>query len=94
MKGWLKMFKTSDKQRLMEWLSKKRYVKSSEIIKWGAENYSNRAMRNAQNLRETGQLRRLSKRETERIFGKTRELGYEVISVNYQTQKNGQVEFV
>lgn len=81
------------KDRLKHWLKSKRYVKTSEIIRWGANGgYSNRADRNARILREEGFLRRMTHEETQRIFGKTNELAYEVIlNSQYVTDKAGQM---
>lgn len=38
------------KQELKTWLKGKQYIKTSEILSWGLENFSNRALRNAQDL--------------------------------------------
>ena len=69
----------SDKDRLIEWLKKRRYVRTSEILKWGCENFSNRSGRNKQELCQEGFLRRLSEEEKYRLFGRSKESVYEVM---------------
>lgn len=69
----------SDMDRLKEHLKTKRFWKTSEIIKWGAMNYSNRANRNKQFLAQRGFLRHMTDEETVRIFGNVKEDGYEVM---------------
>ena len=44
------------------WAGKK-YIKTSEIAKWGVDNYSNRAMRNARELAFEDVLKRVPKDE-------------------------------
>jgi hypothetical protein len=79
------------KQRLKDFLSTKRYVRTSEILRWGSNGgYSNRADRNARILREEGFLRRLTKTETKEVFGETNELAYEVVTA-YKEDNNGQL---
>jgi hypothetical protein len=74
------MEKLTAKQRLIEWLSTKQYVRTSEIMRWGSNGgYSNRADRNCRELRQEGFLRRLDHEETKRIFGETKEQAYEVV---------------
>lgn len=92
--------KQTDKDRLKSWLlvqkmSQGKYVRTSEIIRWGViGGYSNRADRNARELREEGFLRRLSSEETKRIWGKTEELGYEVVGDKPEIQEiEGQLCF-
>lgn len=67
------------KENLKSFLSSKKYWRTSEIIKFGADNFSNRADRNARVLRSEGFLKRLSLEETKKIFGNTKEQGYEVL---------------
>ena len=42
--------KRSAKEKLWDWILSQRYVKTSDVIRWGTENFSNRALRNAQAL--------------------------------------------
>ncbi|MEA2036111.1 MAG: hypothetical protein U9O94_01280 [Nanoarchaeota archaeon] len=49
------------KQKLREWIRMERnfgqkYIKTSEIYAWGSENFSNRAVRNAQDMASKGKL--------------------------------------
>ena len=55
----------TDKDRLKCFLRQHSsgFIKTSEIIKWGSNEYSNRADRNARELRSEGFLRRLSREE-------------------------------
>lgn len=68
----------SDTDALWNFLKTKKFVKTSEIIKWGANNYSNRADRNARNFAREGRLRRLTDEEVMRRFGSIGEGVYEV----------------
>ena len=72
----------SDKENLKNWLMQFKYVRTSQILAWGTKFYSNRADRNARVLREEGFLRRLDGEETARVFGETKELGYEVMKTD------------
>ncbi len=57
-----------------------KHIKTSGIYKWGAENYSNRAVRNAQDLASKGQvLRRLTKWEATMAGFDCSEGVYEII---------------
>lgn len=92
--------RVSAKDRLKDWLRHQRYVLTSDIIRWGSNiGYSNRAQRNAQQLRADGFLRRLSAEETRKLYGETgetRELAYEVIGdvPEINIESNGQGSFV
>lgn len=48
-------------------------MKTSDVIKWGIENHSNRAERNARELANEGKIFRMSKDNKEFMFGKIRE---------------------
>lgn len=67
------------KSRLKDFLKKRRYWKTSDIIRWGSENFSNRANRDKQQLVEEGFLRRLSDEEIHRGFGVVKESVYECL---------------
>ena len=69
----------SKKSQLLEWIKQKHYVKTSEILLWGTQNYSNRASRNARQLTQDGNIRRLSHQEIILHFGKISEAVYEYI---------------
>ena len=68
----------SDKDALWEFLKTRKYVKTSEIIRWGSQNYSNRADRNCREFAREGRLRRLTDEEVMRHFGCISEGVYEV----------------
>ena len=63
--------KKSAKERLWDWILEQKYIKTSMIIKWGTDNYSNRADRNARQLaiEHPGVFRRLTDEEKYRHFG-------------------------
>ena len=51
----------SKKELLKNWITHqkvygKQYLKTSEIYAWGVENFSNRAVRNAQDFAQNGEL--------------------------------------
>jgi hypothetical protein len=71
----------TDMERLTDWMRTKRYVRTSEVIKWGSENYSNRALRNAQAFaqKNPARLRRLTDDEKHRHFGYIKEDVWEVL---------------
>ena len=68
----------SDKDALWEFLKTRKYVKTSEIIRWGVNNYSNRSDRNARIVAREGRLRRLTDEEVMSHFGVLGEGVYEV----------------
>lgn len=47
------------KQRLLVWANQKKTFKTSDVIRWGIEHYSNVADRTARKLRADGLFRRL-----------------------------------
>jgi hypothetical protein len=47
----------------------KDYVRTSDVIRWGTKNFSNRADRDARLLAESGTIRRLTEEEKRRYFG-------------------------
>ena len=72
--------KLTAKDRLYEWMkSQKRYIKTSEIIRYGVENYSNRADRNARQLAQEGKIKRIDDQLKRMIFNKIKEDVWEVL---------------
>lgn len=67
------------KTRLLEWLRDRRCAKTSEIILWGTQNYSNRSDRNARLLATEGYIRRMTEDETNFHYGKIREEAWIVL---------------
>lgn len=67
----------TNKDRLKLFLKSKRYWKTHEIIRWGVDNYSNRANRYKQELVQEGFLRHLPQEEKYRLFGMIKEDVYE-----------------
>ena len=61
--------KRSAKDKLWDWMKERPYTKTSEVLKWGTKNFSNRAFRNAQTLATEGKIRRLTDDETHKLFG-------------------------
>lgn len=65
--------KRTDKEKLLDFMRDKKWAKTSEILAWGLQNYSNRADRNARQLAQDGHLRRMSDDEKLFRFGKIAE---------------------
>ncbi len=65
--------KRTAKDKLFDWIKTRQWTKTSDVLKWGTDNYSNRALRNAQQLCEDGLIRRLSEEEKHRIVGVCKE---------------------
>ena len=70
----------SKTEQFWSWLRRQELVRTSEIVRWGANNYCNDAPRLARKLREKGRLKRLTNEEmTLYGYGKTAEKIYRVI---------------
>jgi len=70
----------NDKQRLYEWLKRKKWAKTSEVCQWGVDNYSpDRASRNARQLAKEGKIRRMPPDKQDRIFPGSKEKIWEII---------------
>ena len=61
--------KRNAKEKLLAWASEKQYIRTSEVIAWGSKNFSNRALRNMQQLAQDGLFVRLTDEEKLREFG-------------------------
>lgn len=59
------MTNASNKHSLLMWMLEKKTFKTSDILRFGIENFSNRAGRTAREYAEQGLIRRLSKFELE-----------------------------
>lgn len=70
----------TDMDRLKNFLTQKRYHKSSDIIRWGVDNHSNRADRNKRILVRDGFLRKITDQEKIMMFGDIREDVYETLN--------------
>lgn len=67
------LFRTK-KEALREWILKREYTRTSEVIAYGQKHFYNRALRTVQQIAEAGELRRLTDREREiGGFGATNE---------------------
>lgn len=55
--------KKTGAERLLEWMQVKRFFATHDVIRWGTENYYNRADRTKRNFVEQGLIRRLSQDE-------------------------------
>lgn len=69
----------SKKDQLLIWLRTKQYVKTSDIMKWGIDNYCNCPDRIARKLAEDGALRRMAKETKILLFGNISEDVWEVL---------------
>lgn len=61
------------KQQLLDFIKDKKVAKTSEVIRFGLDNYFNRALRTAQELVAEGHIRRLTKEQKKFRFGIIRE---------------------
>jgi len=69
----------SKKEQLYDWMCMQRFIRTSDVVKWGVKNYCNDAPRLARKLCENEKIRRLERWEMARYgFGKTKEKIYEV----------------
>ena len=69
----------SKREKLLQFIKEKHYIRTSEIIAWGVRNFSNRADRDARLLAEEGEIKRLSDSEKMFRFGGTKEGIYEFV---------------
>ena len=70
----------TDKEKLLLEIEFRKRMKTSDVIKWGVANYSNRALRNMQQLAETGKVRRLSDEEKVALYGEIGEGVFEYVA--------------
>lgn len=63
----------SKKDMLRDWILSRNWAKTSDVIFWGAKHYSNRAMRDAQQLCQDGIIKRMSDSDKKFIFGEIKE---------------------
>ena len=61
--------KRSVKSKLVDFMKAKQYIRTSEVIRWGYEHYSNTAERTARKLAQKGLIRRLNDLEKFQRFG-------------------------
>ena len=68
------LFETrSAKEKLYDWALTRKYIQTSDVLSWGYENYSNRALRNMQQFAEDGLFVRLSPERKQQLFGYLKE---------------------
>ena len=67
------------KTRLYLWLRERKWAKTSEILRWGTDNYSNRADRNCRLLAQEGKIKRMDKQKKICYFGHIAEEVWEII---------------
>lgn len=65
--------KPSAKTALLHWMLERNWTRSSEVLAWGVRNFSNRALRNAQELMKEGRFRRMTDEEKAHVFGPIKE---------------------
>ncbi len=65
--------KQSKKEQLLEWLYKKKWAKTSEVIQWGLDNYHTRAERDARDLATEGKISRMNEEDKNFHFNFTKE---------------------
>jgi len=70
----------SKKELLYDWIKKKHYVKTSDIIyDWGRRNFTTRADRYARDLASEGRIKRMNSSKKIRLFGLIKEEVWEII---------------
>jgi len=74
--------KVDYKQKLLEFIKARHHVKTSEVIRWGLDNYHTRADRDARDLASEGRIRRMNPEVQERLYKYLREDVWEYIEVN------------
>ena len=67
------------KEQLLLFIKQKHYAKTSDVLRWGLDNFSGRARTAAQELCTGGRIRRLDKKEKVFRFGNIREDVYEYV---------------
>lgn len=67
------------KTQLLEFIRQCRWVRTSEIIRWGSDHFYNRADRSARDLATEGKIRRMPESIKKFRFGLTREDVWEII---------------
>lgn len=76
----------TDKEKLLFEIEFRKRMKTSDVIKWGVANYSNRALRNMQQLAESGKVRRLTDEEKTALYGEIGEGVFEYIPTSTERQ--------
>ena len=63
--------KRSKKQRAIDWALSQKYIKTSDVYRYGTQNFHNRAVRDIQDFAEKNpdKIRRLTDDEVSRSFG-------------------------
>lgn len=69
----------SAKNRLYDFIKQRRYVRSSEVLKWGAENFCTVPGRRARELAQEGKIRRMPESKKRFYFGNTKEKVWEIV---------------
>lgn len=65
--------KKTKKEMLMDEIRARKIMRTSEVIRWGMDHFSNRADRDMRQLAENGIVRRMDERMKLLTFGNTRE---------------------
>ena len=71
--------KVDYKGDLLEFIKARHHVKTSEVIRWGLDNYHTRADRDARDLAAEGKIRRMNPEVRDRLYGHIREDIWEYI---------------
>lgn len=61
------------KQKLFEAIQERKLMKTSDVIRFGLENYSNRAERNMRQLAKEGKVIRMTQIDKWKMFGEIKE---------------------
>jgi len=69
----------SAKDMLYDYIKQKKWVRTSEVIKFASDNFSNRGDRDARLLASEGKIKRMNEQKKLHLFGPIREDVYEII---------------
>jgi len=73
----------SKKEQLFDWIKEQGRCRTSDIIKWGSENYHNRADRDARDLAQEGKIWRMRQDIQDIVYGfKSKESAWSIFEAD------------
>jgi hypothetical protein len=69
----------TDKEKLLYEIQHRKVMKTSDVLRWGSENYSNRAERNMRQLAKEGKVVRMGQLAKQIYFGPIGEDAWEIV---------------
>lgn len=73
------------KTQLLDFIRQRKWVRTSEIIRWGSDHFYNRADRSARDLATERKIRRMPESAKNFRFGRTKEDVWEYLGENSQS---------